>query len=156
VKLLIILKDVEKLKLLNLLLLILYPIAWVAPLLQGTAFMIFTATEVSILTGIEDIWRTDIFLAVVVIIFAIAAPYLKTIAVAFVHFGIAGRRVLRSAQFLSKLAMADLFLIAIYIAVYKGIANIEVRWGLYLFTACILASLFVSWRTEQSYDSMAD
>ena len=50
-----------------------------------------------------------------------------------------------------KLAMADVFLIALYITLTKGIGvgRIEVAWGLYLFTACIFASLWIGLRTEQ-------
>jgi hypothetical protein len=42
--------------------------------------------------------------------------------------------------------MADIFLIALYIVVGKGVghATIETAWGLYLFTFCILASLALS------------
>jgi uncharacterized paraquat-inducible protein A len=42
--------------------------------------------------------------------------------------------------------MADIFLIALYIVVVKGIgmATVETAWGLYLFTGCILASLAIS------------
>ena len=38
---------------------------------------------------------------------------------------------------LAKLAMADVFLIALYIVVAKGVGHVtvEVAWGLYLFTA---------------------
>ena len=39
--------------------------------------------------------------------------------------------------------MADIFLIALYIIVVKGVglARVEVAWGLYLFTACVLAAI---------------
>ena len=42
--------------------------------------------------------------------------------------------------------MADVFLIALYIVVVKGVSigKVETAWGLYLFTACILASLALS------------
>ena len=42
--------------------------------------------------------------------------------------------------------MADVFLIALYIVVVKGvgIGKVETAWGLYLFTACILASILSS------------
>ncbi|EEB83221.1 paraquat-inducible protein A [Roseobacter sp. GAI101] len=48
--------------------------------------------------------------------------------------------------------MADIFLIALYITIAKGIGigRLEVAWGLYLFTGCILASLWVSWKTQQT------
>jgi hypothetical protein len=39
--------------------------------------------------------------------------------------------------------MADIFLIALYITLSKGIGigRIETQWGLYLFTGCILVSV---------------
>ncbi|WP_281709226.1 paraquat-inducible protein A, partial [Phaeobacter italicus] len=55
-------------------------------------------------------------------------------------------------QALGKLAMADVFLIALYITLAKGIgyATIETAWGLYLFTGCILASIALSlWTARQ-------
>ncbi|MEN8873543.1 MAG: paraquat-inducible protein A [Pacificibacter sp.] len=47
---------------------------------------------------------------------------------------------------LGRLAMADVFLIAIYVTVAKGlgVGRVEVAWGLYLFTSCVLASLGLS------------
>ncbi|MEL6889520.1 MAG: paraquat-inducible protein A, partial [Pseudomonadota bacterium] len=44
-----------------------------------------------------------------------------------------------------------IFLIALYITLAKGIGvgRLETAWGLYLFSACILASLWVSYMTEQ-------
>ena len=47
---------------------------------------------------------------------------------------------------MGKLAMADIFLVALYIVIVKGVtlAKIEVAWGLYLFSACILISLGIS------------
>jgi paraquat-inducible protein A len=47
--------------------------------------------------------------------------------------------------------MADVFLIALYVVVAKGIGigRVEVAWGLYLFTACILASLAISFFTKR-------
>jgi paraquat-inducible protein A len=44
---------------------------------------------------------------------------------------------------LGKLAMAEVFILAIYIVISKGvgIGQIEVAWGLYLFTAAVLTSL---------------
>ena len=49
---------------------------------------------------------------------------------------------------MGKLAMADVFLLAIYIVLAKGAGyvTIETAWGLYLFTGCILGSLFLSHR----------
>ncbi|AXI46124.1 paraquat-inducible membrane protein A [Sulfitobacter sp. SK012] len=137
---------------LNLALLILYPIAWIAPLMKAGPLPLFRLSEISVLTGLQSLWASDIFLAVVVTIFAIVAPYLKTIGLSLIHFGLLRPNVLPVLQTLGKLAMADVFLIALYITLSKGVGvgRIEVAWGLYLFTACILASLWVSWKTQQS------
>ena len=140
------------LKFLNLSLLILYPIAWAAPLMRAGLLPLFSLSEISVLTGLQSLWASDIFLALVVTVFALFAPYLKTIGLALVQFGWLSNRSLPALQFLGKLAMADVFLIALYITLTKGIGvgRIETAWGLYLFTGCILASLWISWRSEKA------
>ena len=42
--------------------------------------------------------------------------------------------------------MADVFLIAVYVTLAKGMAvgRVETAWGLWLFTACVLTSLGVA------------
>lgn len=113
---------------------------------------LFSLSEISVLTGLQSLWASDVFLALVVTVFALFAPYLKTIGLALVHFGLLKPAALPALQVLGKLAMADIFLIALYITLSKGIGlgRIEVAWGLYLFTACVLASLWISWKTQQS------
>ena len=98
------------------------------------------------ISGLQSLWGTDVVLALVVTVFALFAPYLKTIGLALVQFGLLDQRTLPVLTVLGKLAMADIFLIALYITLAKGIGlgKIEVAWGLYLFTACILASLVIS------------
>ncbi|MGJ5618680.1 paraquat-inducible protein A [Sulfitobacter sp. MF3-043] len=145
-------------KYLNLSLLILYPIAWAAPLMRAGLLPLFSLDEISVLTGLQSLWASDIFLALVVTAFALFAPYLKTIGLALVHFRLLSQRLLPALNLLGKLAMADIFLIALYITLTKGIGigRIEVAWGLYMFTACIVASLFISWWTERSKVSIAN
>lgn len=145
-------------KLLNLSLLVLYPLAWMAPLMRAGILPLFKLDEISVLTGLQSLWASDIFLALVVTVFALFAPYLKTIGLALIHFNLLSNRVLPVLHVMGKLAMADVFLIALYVTLTKGIGigRIEVAWGLYLFTLCILTSLFVSWRTEQSLKNTQD
>jgi uncharacterized paraquat-inducible protein A len=71
---------------------------------------------------------------------------MKTVGMALVQFQLLSRSVLPALALMGKLAMADVFLIALYITIVKsiGIGRIETAWGLYLFTACILASLLIS------------
>ena len=138
-------------KLVNLSLLVLFPIAWMAPLLKAGLLPFFALSEISVLTGLQALWEKDIFLAVVVTFFALVAPYLKTIGLALIHFGMASPRLVPAITFMGKLAMADIFLIALYIVVAKGvgIGRLETGWGLYLFTFCVVLSLFISFWSKE-------
>lgn len=134
------------LRLANLALLILFPVAWFAPMLRAGVLPLFGLSEISVISGLASLWETDMFLALVVTFFALFAPYVKTLGLALVHFGLLDMRVLPALTILGKLAMADIFLVALYITISKGIGvgRIETAWGLYLFTFCILASLAIS------------
>jgi paraquat-inducible protein A len=92
-----------------------------------------------------------VFLALVVTVFALFAPYIKTVGLALIHFRLLSPRLPPALGIMGKLAMADVFLIALYVVVAKGIGigRVEVAWGLYLFTACILASLAISFFTKR-------
>lgn len=134
------------LKYTNLALLILFPIAWFAPLLRAGMLPLFGLSETSVISGLQALWETDVALALLVTAFALFAPYLKTIGLALLHYGLLSPKVLPALHILGKLAMADVFLVALYIVVVKGVgmAHVETAWGLYLFTVCILASLAIS------------
>lgn len=131
---------------LNLSLLVLFPIAWFAPLVRAGLLPLFGLSEISVASGIVSLWEADIFLAVIVALFALVAPMAKTITLALIIERRAGARWMAPVGVLSKLAMADIFLIALYITLAKGIGvgRIETAWGLYLFTACVIASLALS------------
>ncbi|WP_019954912.1 paraquat-inducible protein A [Yoonia vestfoldensis] len=135
----------------NLSLLILFPVAWFAPLMRAGLLPLFGLSEISVVTGLQSLWGTDILLALVVTTLAIFLPYLKTIGLALVHFGLLADRTLPVLAWLGKFAMADVFLIALYIVVFKsmGLGRVETAWGLYLFTACILASILISGLTAR-------
>lgn len=144
------------LKLANLALLVLFPVAWFAPLIRAGLLPLFGLSEISVISGLQSLWETDVILALLVSFLALFAPYLKTIGLALIHFGLMRRKVLPILYILGKLAMADVFLIALYITVSKGIGvgKIETAWGLYLFTGCILASLVIGHFTEKSRPSV--
>lgn len=132
------------LKFLNLALLALFPLAWFAPLIRaGLNLPLFGMDEISVVSGLQALWETDVALALLVTFFAIFAPVLKVLGLALVQFGLLSAKVMPAIHVLGKLAMADIFLIALYIVVVKGagLARVEPAWGLYLFTFCVLASL---------------
>ncbi|UWR27710.1 paraquat-inducible protein A [Sulfitobacter sp. S223] len=139
------------LRIANLALLVLYPISWFAPLMRAGLLPLFGLSEISVMTGLQSLWASDIFLALVVTIFALFAPYIKTIGLALIHFDLLSPKVEKVLEIMGKLAMADVFLIALYVTLSKGIGigRIEIAWGLYLFTFCIIASLLISLKTQQ-------
>jgi uncharacterized paraquat-inducible protein A len=135
---------------LNLALLILFPLAWTAPLMRAGLLPLFGLDEISVLSGLASLWDAgEVALAILVALFALVAPMAKTVALALVHLSKAPLRLLPAVQILGKLAMADIFLIAVYITLAKGIAvgRVETAWGLWLFTGCVLASLAVALAT---------
>lgn len=136
-------------------LLVLFPVAWLAPLAKaGFAMPLFGGSEISILGGVIELAGSDVFLCIVVGVFAVLIPYSKTIILLGAQFEQLGNPALwlKILGYLGKLSMADVFLIAMYVVLIKGIGfgDIEIQWGLYLFTALVLASIWATWATERA------
>jgi uncharacterized paraquat-inducible protein A len=142
---------VTALKAANLLLLALFPVAWFAPLLRAGFLPFFRLDEISVISGLAVLWREAPVLAVLVALFALVAPVVKGVMLAVVQFG-GSARLLGPVHLLGRLAMADVFLIALYIVAAKGVGvgRVETAWGLWLFTACVLGSLLVAHLTERA------
>ena len=130
----------------NLVLLIAFPLTWFAPLMRAGLMPLFGLDEISVITGLQSLWGNDVLLALIVTAFALFAPMLKSIGLALLHAGLLSPRTLPALAWIGKLAMADVFLVALYVVVAKGvgIGRVETAWGLYAFTACILASIVIS------------
>lgn len=139
----------------NLSLLILFPIAWWAPLARAGLLPFFGLKEMSILSAISVLLEEDWVLAGLVIFLALIAPLGKAIALAAIHYGRLTKRSLPILDIVGKLAMADVFLIAVYIVVAKGVGvgRIETAWGLYLFTACVALSMVATYATKRALSS---
>jgi uncharacterized paraquat-inducible protein A len=136
------------LKIANLSLLILFPIAWFAPLLRAGLLPFFALDEISVITGLQALWEKDIFLALLVTFLALVAPIAKVAGTALIQFNLLAPSVKPTLTLLGRLAMADVFLVAIYIVAAKGVGvgRLETGWGLYLFTLCVLASYGITLR----------
>lgn len=130
----------------NLVLLVAFPVSWFAPLMRAGFLPLFSLSEISVISGLQSLWGSDVFLALMVTIFALFAPYLKTMGLTLIHFDLLSDKLLPALSWMGKLAMADIFLIALYIVVAKGvgIGKLETAWGLYLFSACVMASIAIS------------
>lgn len=130
----------------NLALLVLFPVAWFAPLMRAGLLPFFDLDAISVISGLQVLWGKDIFLALLVTFFALVAPMAKVVGLALIQFHLASPRLMPALQLMGKLAMADIFLIALYIVLAKGVGvgRVETGWGLYLFTFCVLASFALS------------
>ena len=131
----------------NLALLALYPVSWFAPLLRaGIDLPLFGTEAISVMSGLLALWTSDVLLALGLARLRQLAPGLKTIGLSLIHFGRTGRGALPALEWLGRLAMADIFLVALYVVVSKGVAmtRVETGWGLYLFTFCVLTSFAVA------------
>jgi uncharacterized paraquat-inducible protein A len=139
------------LKYANLALLVLFPLSWFAPLMRAGLLPIFGLSEISVISGLVELFQSDLFLAILVLVFALIAPMTKTIGLALIHFDRMSDGAKPLFELMGKLAMADVFLIALYIVIVKGVglATVETAWGLYLFTGCILTSLAISHLTKR-------
>jgi len=89
---------------------------------------------------------SDPILGLLIAVLAIIAPFGKTVlglASLVLDRDILGASV---AWLMSRLAMADIFLISLYIVIAKGVGvgHIQTRWGLYVFTLCVLLSMVLS------------
>jgi len=124
------------LRIATLALLILFPVAWLAPLARARVLPLFSGSEITILGGVIELSKSDVFLCAIVAIFAILIPH-------------DNRRAAKIVAALGKLSMTDVFLIAVYVVAVKGvgIGQIDIQWGLYLFTVLVLVSIAVSWAT---------
>ncbi|MEM1273815.1 MAG: paraquat-inducible protein A [Pseudomonadota bacterium] len=135
----------------NLSLVVIFPLAWFAPLMRAGLLPLFGLDEISVLSGIAALWEDEKALAILVALLALVAPMAKTLALALVHLGRLGTQALGPIAVLGKLAMADIFLIAVYIAIAQGlsIGRVETAWGLWLFTGAVLASYAIAIGTDR-------
>jgi paraquat-inducible protein A len=141
---------VTALKAANLVLLALFPVAWFAPLLRAGLLPFFRLDEISVISGLAVLWRRTR-----------RSPCWWRSSRSWRRWrrGCARRRAVRRAarllhgvHLLGRLAMADIFLIALYIVAAKGVGvgRVETAWGLWLFTFCVLGSLVVAHLTERA------
>lgn len=137
---------------LNLLLLLVFPFSWFVPLAHTGLVSWFNDDTITILGTLGILWGSDIFLAVVVGFFALIAPMLKTVLLISIQLGWLGSNMLGVLALLGKLAMADIFLIALLIVAAKGVGvgYVETSWGLYVFSGGVLLSMALTEATKRA------
>ena len=145
-------------KILNLALVVVFPIAWFAPLIKTGLLpewqlprwlggsTLFEPDTITVISGVQNLWEVGVFLAIAVTFFALVAPMLKCLGMSLIHFNLLKTSTQPVITLMGKLAMADIFILALYIVIAKGIGigRIDIAWGLYLFTGAVIVSLLVS------------
>ncbi len=136
------------------LLAVVLPATWWLPLFTARVPFLWRE-EISIVTGLAELWRLDLLLFLIVLLFSVVAPVGKLLASLYVWYCLPAaraHRILPRLALLGKLSMAELFLLAVVIVGFKGvgIGKIEVAWGLHVFAAVVLLSFAVSLWAETS------
>ncbi len=134
-----------------------FPIVWFAPLMRAGLLPVFGLSEISIVTGLQSLWQTDVVLALLVTFFALVAPVVKLAGLLLIQTGLASRKLVPMLDIMAKFAMADIFLIALYIVIVNGVAlaTVETAWGLYVFSGLVVASMLLGswtarWRSKEA------
>ncbi|MEO1291755.1 MAG: paraquat-inducible protein A [Pseudomonadota bacterium] len=137
-------------KIVNLALLGLFPLAWMAPLATAE-FAWLISNDISIISGVRDLYAEDQILAGIVALFAIVMPFVKTLTLVYAQFSESSvaRTLMPVIEVMGKLSMVDVFLVALYIILYQGVGDVQVAWGLYFFTGLVLVSMWASWSTKR-------
>ncbi|MGM0583604.1 MAG: paraquat-inducible protein A [Pseudomonadota bacterium] len=135
----------------NLALLVLWPVAWTVPVARAGLLPFLEGEPVSVLSALAALWPTDPWLAGLVAGLAVALPWAKTAALVAWHIGRLPRRGLPALAWLGRLSMAEVFLVALLVALMRGpvLGHVEPARGLALFAACALASLALSILAER-------
>lgn len=128
--------------------LIAVPVTWWLPLFTARVPFLWRQ-EVSIASGLIELWRLDLLLFFAVLLFSVVAPLAKGLALAWIWFRVPvgrARTSLDRLALLSKLSMTEVFLLAVIIVGLKGvgIGKVEVGWGLQAFVLAVLLSLAAS------------
>ena len=126
----------------------LVPVTWWLPLFTARVPFLWRQ-EVSIATGLVELWRLDLLLFAAVLLFSVIAPLAKGLALAWVWFRLPVGRArgwLDRLALLGKLSMTEVFLLAVIIVGLKGvgIGTVEVSWGLQAFVLVVVLSLAAS------------
>jgi uncharacterized paraquat-inducible protein A len=134
-------------------------IAWWVPLFTARVPFLWRQ-DVSVASGLVELWRLDLFLFLVVLVFSVLTPLAKTCLSLYAWYRLplaAARRQLPRLALLGKLSMAELFLLAVIIVGFKGVGvgRVETAWGLYVFGGAVLGSLGISLWADKALGAIA-
>ena len=124
-----------------------------APIITLNKFVLFENTF-SILSGSIELFKEGkYFLFIIITSFSIILPLVK-IAVLFLLVSIKQNKTVHLHKYLNwmhqlgKWSMLDVFVVAVLVVTVKlgALASVEARYGIYLFTATVLMTMFITTR----------
>ena len=133
----------------------------IAPLLTIKKFL-FVENTFSIVSGVLQLLREgQYFLFAVISVFSIALPFLKI----FLLFRLLNLQQLSSPRLntylhwmhqYSKWSMLDVFVVALLVVAVKlgALASVEMRYGLYFFSAAVLLTMLVTARVVKLTEAL--
>lgn len=130
------------------------PVAWTAPLFTARVPWLWRQ-DVSIVSGLVDLWAIDRLLFAVVLLFSVIAPAAKAVVGLWLWYRVPAAATSHWPErlaILGKLAMTEIFLLAVAIVGFKGVGlgQVETRWGMWWLTGVVVAGLGVSMVMERS------
>lgn len=133
------------------------PIAWFAPLFSLKVKYRFwaDATDFSVISTLQILWKDDPFIALLVSFFALFFPVLKLIGIITIEAGLLSERLKPGLDLMGRFAMADVFLIALAIAMVKGLdgGDLTVLWGFWAFSGLIITSILIGFLSKRPNDA---
>ncbi|MCX7347171.1 MAG: paraquat-inducible protein A [Alphaproteobacteria bacterium] len=124
------------------------PISWHLPLFR-TELLVFLENEVTLLGAVITLAETDLFLCAIVVLFGMAIPFMKLLALLYAWFALPQARAqswINTISKISKFSMLDVMLIAIVIVGLKGVGmgKVTVEYGLYAYASVVIFALLLS------------
>ena len=126
-----------------------FPPVWFLPLFTlDVSFRFWAdATEYTMISTLQTLWQADPALALLVSFLALFAPVVKLTGIILIQTGWLSPRALPGLSLMGRLAMADVFLIALAVAMIRGIdgAVLTIESGFWAFAGLVMASVVLGW-----------
>ena len=134
----------------HLTLLILFPVAWFAPLIEfqaGIWWLPFSnqSGQKSTIQALALLWDANLILALSITILVIILPLLKIIGSLLVMFGVLAHSIQPALSYFGKISSIEIFVASILIVVATEMSALDITalWGTYLLLGCVTLSFIM-------------
>ena len=137
-------------KLINLFLIGIIPSSWFLPIAYTGLVPWFGLKEISIVSSLQVLCKTNLFLCLVVFFSVIIFPMIKLIFLSLAHFNIVKNDSLSILLIVSQFSMSEVFILSFYIVITKStwLGHLSIAWGFYVFCFATIISLIIALWTQ--------